>query len=82
LGSIAIKGGNGQTSAVAVAIRHDLQERTARATRIPGHTACFREFLGHSFDLILSHPRFPSAPVKNTQDTSLLADAVSTKVGQ
>jgi hypothetical protein len=62
---MAIKDGNGQASAVAVAIRHDLQERTARATRIPGNATGFREFFGHSFDLVLSHSSFSQSWAKN-----------------
>jgi hypothetical protein len=58
MGPIAVKSRNRQTSPVTVAIRHDPQERTTLATRVPRDTACFRKLFGNGFDFVLGHIRF------------------------
>jgi hypothetical protein len=58
MGPITVKSRNRQTSPVTVAIRHDPQERTTLATRVPRDTACFRKLFGNGFDFVLGHIRF------------------------
>jgi hypothetical protein len=56
--SIAVKSRDGQASPVTVAIRHDPQERTTFATRVPCNTAGFGKLFGNGFNFVLGHIRF------------------------